>query len=495
MMKRLIGIVLVFILFTVSLTALSAQRTAYFIPIKGEIDQGLTVFLRRSIEKATSEQAQYIIFEIDTFGGRVDSALQIASLIGSVDSAETIAYVGMEPEGTSVSWSAGALIAFSADKIFMAPGTSIGAAAPIIQGPDGTAVSADEKTVSAVRTQMAALAEKNGYPPQVARAMVDADVELIEVTIDENLQLVTRSELEALKRTASDPDSIIEGVVVSAPEKLLSLTASQMADYGISSGTVTSTQQLLEALEASDARRVELTPSGADQAVRLLTGSAVTSLLIFIGMIALFMELTSPGFGIPGGIALAAFAALFAGNILLGTVGSLELLLFVIGIALLIIEIFVIPGFGIAGISGLAFMTMGLVLSMQDFVVPTLPWQWDLLGKNVLLVLGNIVAGFLAFGILAFLVPKYTPFKRLTLSLNQDAQQGYTTQVSTEQELYMGKQGVSLTTLRPSGKADIDGESVQVMTSGEFIEKGTQIVVTHVDGNRIVVKKAVPGGN
>jgi membrane-bound serine protease (ClpP class) len=132
---------------------------------------------------------------------------------------------------------------------------------------------------------------------------------------------------------------------------------------------------------------------------------------------------------------------------------------------------------------------------MQDFVVPTLPWQWDLLGKNVLLVLGNIVAGFLAFGILAFLIPKYTPFKRLTLSLNQDAQQGYTTQVSTEQELYMGKQGVALTTLRPSGKADIDGESVQVMTGGEFIEKGTQIVVTHVDGNRIVVKKAIPGGN
>jgi membrane-bound serine protease (ClpP class) len=212
-------------------------------------------------------------------------------------------------------------------------------------------------------------------------------------------------------------------------------------------------------------------------------------------MIALFMELTSPGFGIPGGIALAAFAALFTGNILLGTVGSLELLLFVIGIALLIIEIFVIPGFGIAGISGLALMTMGLVLSMQDFVVPTLPWQWDLLGKNVLLVLGNIVAGFLAFGILAFLIPKYTPFKRLTLSLNQDAQQGYTTQVSTEQELYMGKQGVALTTLRPSGKADIEGESVQVMTGGEFIEKGTEIIVSHVDGNRIVVKKAVPGGN
>jgi membrane-bound serine protease (ClpP class) len=498
MMKGLLGLILAFLLLFGSPAVLFAQEqeqdTVFIIPISGEIDQALTVFLRRGIEKASSEEAKLIIFEIDTFGGRVDSALQIATLIGSLDNMKTVAYVALEPEGTAVSWSAGALIAMSANRIYMAPGTSMGAAAPILQSPDGTAQSADEKTVSAVRTQMAALAEKNGYPAVIAEAMVDKDIELIEVTVDGELQVLTRSQLDALLRNAQEPDSIIEGPVLSEPGKLLSLTAEQMERYRLSSGTVSTTAELLTSEGVDQPRILELSATSADRAVRLFTSAGVTSLLIFIGVIALFMELASPGFGIPGGIALAAFGALFTGNILLGMVGSLELLLFVTGVALLIIEIFIIPGFGVAGISGLVLMAMGLVFSMQDFVIPTLPWQWDLLGKNVLLVLGNLVAGFVAFGILAFLIPKYTPFKRLTLSLNQETDQGYTSQEAVESQHYLGKSGTAVTTLRPSGKAEIADQILQVMTEGDFIEQGSPVVVSRVDGNRIVVKKDRRGG-
>ncbi len=459
----------------------------YVIPIEGEIDQSLTVFLRRSIEKARADQASHIIFEIDTFGGRVDSALQITTLIGSLSDITTVAYVSLRPEGTAVSWSAGALIAFSTDKIYMSPGTSMGSAAPVIQSPDGT-TAADEKTVSAVRTQMASLAEKNNYSRAVATAMVDSDVELLEVYVDEQLRVLTRNEFDTLLRTEPEGD-IREGRIISAPGKLLSLTAGELEKYGISSGTIGTLSGILEDLQISDKTLVTLSPTSADRIVTIITGAAFTSILILIGIIALFMEISSPGFGIPGAVAVLSFAMLFTGNALLGTVGSVELILFVLGIALIIVEIFLIPGFGVTGITGISLMILGLILSMQDFIVPTFTWQWDALGRNVLLVVGNVVAGFIAFGILAFLIPKYTPFRRLTLSLNQDTSLGYSAQDENMETEYLGKSGTALTVLRPSGKADIEGMSVQVETVGEYIEKGAEVIVSAVNGNRIVVRR------
>ncbi|MDA3833244.1 MAG: hypothetical protein PF495_07585 [Spirochaetales bacterium] len=200
-------------------------RPVYVIPITGEIDQGLTVFLRRSIEKAKADNAVRIIFDIDTFGGRVDSALQITTLIGSLNDIATIAYVGLNPDGSAVSWSAGALIAFSTDRIYMAPGTSMGAAAPVIQSTEGGTQFADEKTVSAVRTQMAALAEKNGYPKAIALSMVDMDIELLEILENGEVRAMTRNEYETLLRNAPETRAVAEGRTISAKGKLLSLTA------------------------------------------------------------------------------------------------------------------------------------------------------------------------------------------------------------------------------------------------------------------------------
>lgn len=445
------------------------------------------VFLRRSIEKARSDNASQIIFEIDTFGGRVDSALQITTLIGSLSDISTAAYVSLRAEGTAVSWSAGALIAFSTDAIYMAPGTSMGSAAPIIQSPEG-AVPADEKTVSALRTQMASLAEKNNYPRAIAVAMVDSDAEVLEVFLRDELKVLTRNEFETLLRTEPE-DDVVEGSIISEKGKLLSLTAGDLEKYGVSSGTFSTIREVLDNLGAAEKRVVNLAPSTADQIVTIITGAAFTSVLILIGIIALFMEISSPGFGVPGAVAVLSFAMLFTGNALLGTVGSVELILFVLGIALIIVEIFLIPGFGVTGISGIALMILGLILSMQDFVIPTFTWQWDALGRNILLVVGNVVAGFIAFGVLAFLIPKYTPFRRLTLSLNQESSLGYTAQDASMESKYLGKSGTAVTVLRPSGKADIDGEVLQVETSGEYIEKDAEISVSAVNGNRIIVRR------
>lgn len=463
---------------------------AVVVPIHGDIDPPLVVFLRRGIERARELGAETVIFDIDTFGGRVDSALQIANLIGTQSDLHTVAYVRLRPEGTGVSWSAGALIAMATDQIFMAPGTSIGAAAPVLQSPGG-AEAADEKTVSAVRTQMAALAEKNGYPVAVAVAMVDASAEVIELFVDGELQVVTVNEAEDIeRRSAQDGIPTERGRVVSEAGKLLSLTAGEMARLGISSGTPEDFDALFEELSITSAQVVFLELDTADRLVAFLTGGAFTSLLIIVGLGALFFEVTSPGFGLPGTVAILCFSVLFAGNFLLGQVGSLELVLFLVGLVLLVLEVLVIPGFGVAGVSGIVLVVSSLVLSQQDFIVPDFDWQWAMLQRNILMVLASTVGAFVAFGIAAYALKRSIAFTRLSLQTTADASLGYTVQDADVSTRYLGKSGVAVTTLRPSGNVEIDGELVTAEADGEFLDRGTTIEVIRVDGNRIVVRRA-----
>lgn len=465
------------------------SESVFIVPIHGEIDPSLVVFIRRSVDEARDAGAETVIFDIDTFGGRVDSALQITTVIGSLADIETVAYVTVTPEGTGVSWSAGAIISFACDAIYMAPGTSMGAAAPVFQGPNGTMETAPEKTVSAVRTQSAALAEKNGYPVGVALAMVDQEVELVEVYVNGELTAMTLEDYEAAAQRAAESETTVEkGKVISASGKLLSLTAGEMERYGVSSGTVASQQDLLAALGLEDRRVIRRDPSPADQAVAVLTGAGFSSLLILVGLVALFMEITSPGFGIPGTVAIACFAVLFAGNFLLGTVGSFELLMFLLGIVLLVLEIFVIPGFGIAGISGIILVVFALILSMQGFVIPEFDWEWQRFHRNVLIVAGNLAGAFVLFAVIAKYINRMPMFNRLLLSTSQESSAGYTVQEEDVSRRLTGRRGEAVTTLRPVGKAEIDGQVLVVESEGEFIEAGTEVEVIAVNGNRVVVR-------
>jgi membrane-bound serine protease (ClpP class) len=467
-----------------------SPEKVFIIPIYGEIDRSLVVFLRRGIEQARDEDVDVILFDINTFGGRVDSALQIATLIGSAKPAISVAHVTTGPESTGVSWSAGALISFSTNRIFMAPGTSMGAAAPITMGAEGPQA-ASEKVVSALRAQMAALAEKNGYPTSIARAMVDEDIELKEVYVDGELRVLTAEELKDAQREAKTSGSNVEeGKIISPVGKLLTLTAQEMEKYGVSSGTFSTRVQVFEALELKNPVVVDLSESPADKAVGFMTGSAFTSLLIIIGMVALFIEITSPGFGVPGTIAIICFAVVFASYALLGTVGSIELILFVLGLILLILEIFVIPGFGVAGISGIALIVFSLVLSMQGFVLPDFEWQKEIFRKNILVVSVSTISSIIIFGILAYSLPQIKLFSRLTLKAAQTVEEGFTVQTKEEEIRLKGKRGITVTKLRPVGKAEIDDEVLFVETDGDFVEAGENIEVVEVSGNRIIVRKS-----
>ena len=476
----------IFLLLLLPLLNVAAQERDYdgfVIPIHGEIDRALTVFLRRNIKQAVQEKVQFIIFDIDTFGGRVDSALQIATLIGAAEGVRTIAFVPAAPESTGVSWSAGALIAFSCSRIYMAPATSMGAAAPVYQGAEGMEM-APEKVVSALRTQMAALAEKNGYPKAVALAMVDMDIELFEVFIDGELTIASADDMPELERKAGEEGKKIEkGRIICKSGKLLTLTAGEMEKYGLSSAVVSDLAALYKILQIEEERVFEAAPSMPDRLVALITGSLVSGLLMIIGLAALYMEVTSPGFGIPGTIAIISFTVLFAAGALL------ELLLFLAGIILLTIEIFLIPGFGVTGISGILLMVISFLYSRIDFVWPEFDWQWELLYESILFVGLSLLLSIFFIALLSRFLPHLAPFKKLMLGSVQDPGQGFTVQEAGVEAKWLGRRGTAVTVLRPVGKAEIDEQVIVVETQGEYLESGCSIEVVQVDGNRIVVKR------
>jgi membrane-bound serine protease (ClpP class) len=477
-------------------TVSGTEGSAWIIPVQGDIEPSLVTFVRRETRKALAGGAEFIIFEIDTFGGRVDSALQITSFITSVQNARTVAWVHNSGESMGVSWSAGALIAFSCAEIYMAEGTSMGAAAPVTVGPGGTTEATGEKTVAAVRSQMAALAERNGHPVGIALAMVDFDVELWEVLADGVVRALTLTELDRLEKSGQAQVERLS--VISPPGKLLSLTAGEAYRFGLTRGLVNDRDALLEALGGGGFAFEESVPGVADGIIALLTSAPVQALLIILGLVMLFLEINSPGFGIPGVVAMVSFVVVFGSSALLGRVDSLELVFFFLGIGLLAVEIFLLPGFGVAGISGLLLIGISLILSMQDFVIPRFDWEWGLLGRNAVVVAAGIIAAVTGIAVIALLGPKLRIFDALTLKTRITGTAGgpdpgppaipAETPGEENSSPLTGKGGIAATTLRPSGKAEIEGRLVMAEAEGVFIEKGAPVEVVRVQGNRIIVK-------
>jgi membrane-bound serine protease (ClpP class) len=466
----------------------------------------MVTFVRREVRNALAGEADFIVFEIDTFGGRVDSALQITSFITSIKNARTVAWVNNSDGSMGVSWSAGALIAFACADIYMASGTSMGAAAPVSLDAGGGMEAAGEKTVAAVRSQMAALAERNGHPVGIALAMVDYDVELWEVLVDGRTEVLSLGDLERLESAPPPPERVERRSVISPPGKLLSLTSGEAYRYGLARGLADDRAALFGFIGA-ERTAGESSPGIADSIIAFLTSGPVQGILIILGLVMIFLEINTPGFGIPGIVAALAFFTVFGSGALLGRVDSLEIVLFLIGIGFLAVEIFILPGFGIMGISGLVLIGFSLLFSMQDFIVPRFDWEWSLLGRNAVVVFLSLVAAVAGIAVIALLGPKIRIFDGLTLKtritgtayspLPPDAlpeagnSGGISDGVSAAGEDYTaltGRRGVAVSTLRPSGTAEIAGRVYRVEGDGVFIEPGEPVEVIRVYGSRIVVR-------
>lgn len=423
-----------------------AQKTpvVYVAPIEGIIDLGVAPFVQRVLDEATDAGATAVFLEINTFGGRIDAAVLIRDALLNAR-VRTVAFVNKR------AISAGALIALAAENIVMADGGTIGAATPVQIGQPGSpAQPVEEKTLSFVRKEFRATAESRKRPPLIAEAMVDTDVEI--------------------------PGLIQKG-------KLLTLTTEEALKHKVADFRADTLQGVLERLGLAGAEVRRASPNWAENLVRFLTQPVVSSLLITIGMLGIILEVLTPGFGVPGALGITSLALFFWGHWLVQLAGWEELLLLGSGLVLLVLEVFVIPGFGLAGVLGLGTLIGGLSLS---FVGAGATWEFILKAAgrvvfSLLLALGASLA------LLRFL-PRLPFGRRLILETGLSASQGYAAAPESNSN-WSGKSGIAISPLRPAGFAEIENQRVDVVSDGKFIDSGAPIVVTRVDGNRIVVRR------
>jgi len=424
----------------ISFSSVFGQKV-YLGSIEGDIDLGLAPYVKRVITEAENNFADAVIFKINTFGGRVDAATQIKDAILN-SKVKTIAYIDKR------AISAGALISLSCEKIIMVPGASIGATTVV----DQSGLKQSEKAQSYMRSEMRATAEKNNRRTDIAEGMVDERV-------------------------------VVEGLVDST--QLITLTSQEAIKYGIADTILTSLNEVLAAYNLENAEIIDVDVDWAEKVVRFISNPIISGLLIMIGLVGMFTEVKTPGWGLPGTMAVIALALFFGANYILELASAIEIILFVAGVILLLVEIFIIPGFGVFGILGILFMISGLFLGLiSDF--PLIDWS------DISFAIIQLASTFVATGILIFimsrLLPKSNIWNNLILVKNLDAQSGYTMSRPSFIHL-LNSSGKSYTDLRPAGTVVIGDERYDVVTAGEFIPRGTPVKIIRVEGSKVVVEE------
>ncbi len=449
----------------------------YIIPISGDVDPGMAAFLKRALIEIPDTPDTLVVVEMDTFGGRVDSALEMVDTLINVKNAKTIAFV------TNKAISAGALISLACNQLVMKNSTTIGDCAPITYSKEGPKMMG-EKFQSPLRAKFRTLAKRNGYPAVLAEAMVTADMEVYRVKLDGNLVFMDAQEYQDLEKDQKARITMKKTVV--AKGELLTMDDSEAYDLGFSSMSVASLEDMLKQLGVADQTIKRIQVSWSEDLVSLI--GKLSPILMLIGLGALYTEIKAPGFGAPGVVGILCLSLVFFNQYLVGLANFTELLIIVIGIVLMGFELFVFPGFGISGIAGIMCITAGLLLSLQDFVIPdpNFPWEKELLINNSLKVLSAALGAFLmALFILRYIFPKLSktisgPYLDTTLA---DARLDLPLTTSIQ----VGQTGTALTLLRPSGKANIDGEVYDVVTQGDFVPKESKIRVVNIKGTKIIV--------
>ena len=446
---KIIFLIISFLLLSHSSLSGYPQSDVYVIPIRGVIDLGLSSFVRRVVEEAKEKKSQCIILELETFGGRVDAATEIRDTLFESD-AKTIAFVNRR------AISAGALISLACQSIVMAPGATIGAATPVTMAPGTTkAQPTDEKTISYVRKEFKATAERNNHPTTLAEAMVDPDVE-------------------------------IKGVIEKG--KLLTLTTEEALKLKLAEHKVSEIEEILTLYDLEDAQVVRASLTWSENLVRFLTHPVVSGLLLTFGLLGIFFELRMPGWGVSGTIGLVCLALFFGAQYMVGLAQWIEPVLFIVGVILLAVEIFVIPGFGVTGVSGILLIVASLFLALVKHPMPKTPVDISRLLQATYVVAASLIATFLVATLSFTFMTKFPLLSKLILTSEEKREKGFRS-APAKLEKFKGKQGMTLTMLRPVGKAQFGDTIVDVVSEGELVEKGRQVEVIKVEGNRIVVSE------
>ncbi len=451
------------------------------LPISGIVDYGLRYSIERRVAQARAAGAELILFDVDTPGGSLAAAMNITDFVGNLPDLPTVAYISRQ------ALSAGAFFCIACDEIVMRKNTTIGDCQPIIPVPNKAPVTPGEKIESPLRADFRKYAEDNGYPSLLCEAMVTAGMEVYRVEWkDGGGEYVDGRDLD--KWPEEKMDKVREKSVIVRKGELLTMTDSQALALRFSRQTVPSREAATAVYLAEGGVVVEYPVSGAEHVVRLLNHPAVTGFLMLVGMIALYMALKMPGLGLPEGLALICFGIIFFSKYTVHVAEAWEIAVVIVGLALIFVELFVLPGFGVCGIAGMIVFGLGMVLVLQDFSLPRRPYQFDMMLRNIVTILAAITGSVIGFLFLARLAPGTPGLNRIVLKGSEKAEAGYTVARPRQQQL-AGREGTALTTLRPAGRAEIDDRIVDVVTEGNYLEKGDRIRVVKVEGNRVIVAR------
>lgn len=431
------------------LALLGMGGEVWLLTVEGEIGRGMVSYLQKGLSEAAKAGATAVILEFSTPGGYLDAAQACRDLILGAK-VRTIAYVNRE------AYSAGALLAIACEEIYFAPGGVMGAATPVYFDPQGRMEQAPEKIVSAVRALFRATAETRGRDPRVAEAMVDPYVEI--------------------------PGLIERG-------KLLTLTAKTAAEWGYSEGEAGTLAEVLALAALAGAVVRAFDYRWTDWLVNALTNPWVASLLIAVGALGLLIEMFTPGFGVPGTLGLASLALFFWSHYLAGLAGWESFVFFLAGIIAIFLEVFVFTAtdFGLAGIVGLILIGLGFYTAMTGPL--THP-------DEALRAIGAVALALVVslLGFAAFLT--WVPKSRLRLGgvvLKSAIEERAVGRPAPASSPYVGKRGNTLTDLHPVGKAEFEGEQLDVVAEEGFIPKGSVVEIVRDEGYRKVVRQVKEG--
>jgi len=425
-------------LFLASAPPVAAQSPlVYRLAVSGVIENGLAPYLIRGLREAAAANASAVYLDIDTPGGRVDAAERIADAVGA---SPVPVYAYVNPRA----YSAGALVALSSKAIYMRPGAVLGAATPV----DGGGTKASEKVISAMRGEFRALAEARGLDPAIAEAMVDERVEV--PGVDEDGRLLTLSTNEALR-------------------------------VRYAKGAPAGEAELLAAIGLPGARVLSISPNWAELVVRFLTNPLVSPLLLSLGVLGLVFEIKTGTFGIGGLVSLVSLGLFFGSSFLVGLAGWEEVILLGVALVAIAIEVFVLPGFGAAGLLGIVALVAAVILAM----IGSSPSVGDVTQALVVLGASLAITVAVAYAWLRHL-PNSGRFAGLFLRGGAHQADGYI--AAKPRSDLVGQDGIAVTDLRPSGTAQIGHERVDVVTEGEYVPQGRTVRVVRSEGYRHVVR-------
>jgi membrane-bound serine protease (ClpP class) len=448
-------------------------------PISGLLEQ----YVYRKLEAAKAQNADLVVLEIDSPGGEADASFNIAEALRDVTWARTVAFI------PKTAYSGAAVVALGCDEILMAPSAQLGDVGMIFLDAEEFAMKyVPEKVLSAYVRRIRDLAKAKGRAPALAESMMDRAAEVW-------LYRNTRTGIERYMTQADAKQAGAEwsqGVFVAetAQDRFLTVGGKRALELELIEGLAADRAAVMERFGVV-AQPTVMQWNTVDTVAAVLTNPWVTALLIIVGLVALYIEFSAPGIGIGGALAALCFILFFWSRFFGGTAEWLEVTLFVAGLAFLGVELFVLPGFGVIGLTGLLLMVASVVLASQDFVIPETDAEKRELQTNLLIIAGSGVGVFAG----AVLVSKYFGVIPVLSALRLEPPTAATTDVRSLAEpdviqLAVGSMGETHTALRPGGKAHINGRLVDVVADGAFINRGQPVQVVEIAGTRVVVREA-----